>query len=99
MAQPGSALALGARGRRFESGRPDLLRKATGRAGGRAERALKATGQARGKGLERKIPEGGRVVVLDPDIAQVFTTPESVNAVLRALIATMPRTDTSDKAA
>ena len=32
------------------------------------------------------------VVVLDPDIAQVFTTPESVNAVLRALIETMPQT-------
>ncbi len=31
------------------------------------------------------------VVVLDPDIAQVFTTPESVNNVLRALIATMPK--------
>ncbi len=30
------------------------------------------------------------VVVLDPDIAQVFTTPEAVKAVLRALIATMP---------
>lgn len=30
------------------------------------------------------------VVVLDPDIATVFTTPESVNAVLRALIRTMP---------
>lgn len=30
------------------------------------------------------------VVVLDPDIAEVFTTPESVNDVLRALIATMP---------
>ena len=32
------------------------------------------------------------VVVLDPDIAQVFTTPESVNNVLRALIAAMPQT-------
>jgi len=32
------------------------------------------------------------VVVLDPDIAQVFTTPESVNTVLRALIETMPAT-------
>jgi hypothetical protein len=31
------------------------------------------------------------VVVLDPDISAVFTTPESVKAVLRALIATMPR--------
>ena len=31
-----------------------------------------------------------RAVVLDPDVAKVFTTPESVNAVLRALIETMP---------
>lgn len=30
------------------------------------------------------------VVVLDEDVAQVFTTPESVNKVLRALIDTMP---------
>ncbi|HVT17384.1 MAG TPA: hypothetical protein VHQ90_14540 [Thermoanaerobaculia bacterium] len=32
------------------------------------------------------------VVVLDPDISEVFKTPESVNTVLRALITTMPRT-------
>lgn len=32
-----------------------------------------------------------RAVVLDSDVAKVFTTPESVNAVLRALIETMPR--------
>lgn len=31
------------------------------------------------------------VVVLDPDIAEVFTTPESVNNILRALIVTMPQ--------
>jgi hypothetical protein len=31
------------------------------------------------------------VVVLDEDVAQVFTTPESVNRVLRALIESMPR--------
>lgn len=31
-----------------------------------------------------------RFVVLDEDVAQVFTTPESVNKVLRALIASMP---------
>lgn len=31
------------------------------------------------------------VVVLDEDVAQVFTTPESVNKVLRALIASMPQ--------
>ena len=30
------------------------------------------------------------VVALDPDVAEVFATPESVNAVLRALIGTMP---------
>ncbi len=29
-------------------------------------------------------------VDLDPDVASVFTTPEAVNAVLRALIETMP---------
>lgn len=32
------------------------------------------------------------VVMLDPDVSEVFTTPESVNAILRALIATMPVT-------
>ena len=32
-----------------------------------------------------------RVVVLDEDVAQVFRTPESVNKVLRALIASMPQ--------
>jgi hypothetical protein len=32
------------------------------------------------------------VVVLDPDISEVFKTTESVNTVLRALITTMPRT-------
>lgn len=31
-----------------------------------------------------------KVVVLDEDVAQVFTTPESVNKVLRALIKAMP---------
>ncbi len=32
---------------------------------------------------------GGRLVVLDPDIARVFTDAESVNSVLRALITIM----------
>ena len=36
------------------------------------------------------------VVVLDEDVAQVFTTPESVNNVLRALIQTMPQYLESD---
>lgn len=34
---------------------------------------------------------GSRVVLLDPDIAKTFTTPEYVNAFLRALLDTMPR--------
>jgi hypothetical protein len=35
--------------------------------------------------------KGSLVVVLDDDIADVFRTPESVKAVLRALIRSMPR--------
>jgi hypothetical protein len=31
------------------------------------------------------------VVVLDPDVAEVFETPDSVNEILRALIKTMPK--------
>jgi hypothetical protein len=34
-----------------------------------------------------------RVVMLDPDISKVFTTSESVNAVLRAIITTMPKSE------
>jgi hypothetical protein len=37
-----------------------------------------------------------KVVVLDEDVAQVFTTPESVNKVLRALIESMPQNAGSD---
>ncbi|NEU80276.1 hypothetical protein [Nostoc sp. UIC 10630] len=39
-----------------------------------------------------------KVVVLDEDLAQVFTTPESVNKVLRALIESMPQTTDGDTA-
>lgn len=39
-----------------------------------------------------------KVVVLDEDVAQVFTTPESVNRVLRALIETMPQVIEGDTA-
>lgn len=38
-----------------------------------------------------RMKKGSRAVVLDPDVAAVFSTPESVNAVLRALIENMPR--------
>jgi hypothetical protein len=34
---------------------------------------------------------GSRVVLLDPDVAAVFTSQDSVNTVLRALITTMPK--------
>ena len=39
-----------------------------------------------------------KVVVLDEDVAQVFTTPESVNKVLRALIEAMPQATNGDTA-
>jgi hypothetical protein len=39
-----------------------------------------------------RIQPGCIAVLLDPDVAQVFNSPESVNAVLRALMATMPAT-------
>jgi len=39
-----------------------------------------------------KIDKSQVVVMLEPDIAEVFTTPESVNAALRALISIMPAT-------
>jgi len=38
-----------------------------------------------------RIDQDRVVVVLDPDISEVFTTPEAVQTVLRALITTMPR--------
>ena len=47
---------------------------------------------ARPKRFAARFPPGTRAVVLDPDVAAVFSTPESVNAVLRALIETMPAT-------
>lgn len=40
----------------------------------------------------QKQADGSLIVVLDPDIAQVFSTPDAVKRVLRALIATMPPT-------
>ena len=37
-----------------------------------------------------KMVKGGRMVVLEPDVAEVFTTGEEVNKLLRDLIQTMP---------
>jgi len=47
--------------------------------------------KARPNRFAAQIKHGSRAVVLDPDVAAVFSTPESVNAVLRALIETMPQ--------
>jgi hypothetical protein len=38
----------------------------------------------------RSAQPGSVAVLLDPDVAHVFKSGESVNAVLRALVATMP---------
>ena len=42
------------------------------------------SGGIRGKYVDR-FPRGASVVVLDPDVAQVFTDSDSVNEALRAL--------------
>ena len=42
------------------------------------------------------LEDGSLVVVLEPDIAKVFSTPESVNRILRALITTMPEPKDKD---
>lgn len=47
-------------------------------------------GKAKPNRFAGKISEERLVVLLDPEVSQVFTTPESVNAVLRALVAALP---------
>ena len=47
-------------------------------------------GKAKPNRFAGSVAQGSRVVVLDPDVAEVFTTRESVHEVLRALITTMP---------
>lgn len=42
------------------------------------------SGGIRGKYVDR-FPKGANVVVLDPDVAQIFTDSDSVNEALRAL--------------
>jgi hypothetical protein len=49
-----------------------------------------AYSRARPNGFAAVVKQGSRAVLLDPDVAAVYSTPESVNAVLRALIETMP---------
>jgi len=47
--------------------------------------------EAKPNRFAERFKRGCRMVVLDPDVAEVFTTPKKVNDVLRALITTMPR--------
>jgi hypothetical protein len=47
--------------------------------------------KARPNRFAARLKCGSRTVLLDPDVAAVFSTPKSVNAVLRALIETMPQ--------
>lgn len=46
--------------------------------------------QSKSNRFASKMQEGSVAVVLDPDVASVFQTAESVNTVLRALRKTMP---------
>jgi hypothetical protein len=46
--------------------------------------------KARPNRFARHLDDGSLVVVLEPDIARVFTTPEAVKKVLRAIIDTLP---------
>jgi hypothetical protein len=48
--------------------------------------------KARPNRFIERIDKNRRVVILDADISEVFTTEESVNKILRALITTMPKT-------
>jgi hypothetical protein len=47
-------------------------------------------GEAKPNRLAGRIRKGFVAVLLDPDVARVFKTPESVNAVSRALVTTIP---------
>lgn len=47
--------------------------------------------QAKPNRFAAKLQKGGRLVVLDPEVAAAFQGSESVNAVLKALLQTMPQ--------
>ena len=46
--------------------------------------------QAKPNRFAAGLKQGGRVIVLEPEVAEVFRTSQEVNAVLRALLQTMP---------
>jgi hypothetical protein len=47
--------------------------------------------QARPNRFAGKLSKERLVVLLDPEVSQVFTTPEAVNTVLRALVTALPK--------
>jgi hypothetical protein len=47
--------------------------------------------QAKANRFAAAVKKGGRLVVLDPEVAAAFPESGAVNAVLRALLQTMPR--------
>jgi hypothetical protein len=47
--------------------------------------------KARPNRFAGKLSKERLVVLLDPEVSQVFTTPEAVNAVLRALVTALPK--------
>jgi hypothetical protein len=51
--------------------------------------------KARPNRFASKAKDEPLVVLVDPDVAEVFTTPESVNRALRALITATPKLQTS----
>ena len=48
-------------------------------------------GKAKPNRFAATLKKGGRLVVLDPEVAAAFAGSETVNAVLRALLQTMPK--------
>ena len=47
--------------------------------------------KARPNRFAARMSQAPLVVLVDPDVAEVFTTPESVNQALRALITAIPK--------
>jgi hypothetical protein len=47
--------------------------------------------KARPNRFAAKMKEGPLVVILDPDVAKVFTSAKQVNKALRAIISAMPK--------
>lgn len=51
-------------------------------------------GKAKPNRFAAGMKKGGRLIVLDPEVAAAFQKSEDVNAVLKALLKTMPQRET-----